>query len=109
MRNPPKHLSPPARRWWAALQREYGITDAGGLALLAAAADAWDRCREAREILAKEGVITVDRFNQPQPHPAVRIEHSARAQLLQALKALNFDLEIAQRAGRPAGDFHFGG
>jgi P27 family predicted phage terminase small subunit len=109
MKNPPKHLDPAARRWWAALQREYGIDDAGGLSLLSAAADAWQRARQAREIVAKEGPVITDRFGQPQPHPAVRIEHGARAQLLQALKLLNFDLEPAKPPGRPGGDFHFGG
>lgn len=109
MRKPPSHLSPAARRWWTQMQREYQISDAGGLSLLAAAADAWERCREARELLAKDGVVTTDRFGQMQPHPAVRIEHASRAQLLQALKQLNLDLEPVKTPGRPTGTYHFGG
>lgn len=110
MKKAPTHLSPPAARWFRYMAREYGIEDAGGVSLLSAAADAWDRCREAREIISAEGAITTDRFGQRVPHPAVRIEHGARAQLLAALRLLNLDLEPLQsRPGRPAGDPHYGG
>lgn len=109
MKNPPKHLTAPARRWWTQMQREYGITDAGGLSLLAAAADAWERAREARELVAKDGAVTVDRFGQQVAHPAVAIERGARAQFLQAMKLLNLDLEPVKRPGRPGGEFHYGG
>ena len=98
---PPRHLSPAARAWFAELQREYGIDDAGGRALLAIAADAWDRARDAREQIAKEGAIVRDRFGQPVPHPAVRVEQGARGQLLQALKQLHLDVEPLKAMGRP--------
>lgn len=109
MKKAPEHLSVPARRWWASMQAEYQISDVGGLSLLNAAADAWQRAREARELVQSEGAVVTDRFGQKVPHPAVRIEHGARAQLLQALKQLNLDVEPVKTVGRPAGNYHFGG
>jgi len=109
MKKAPSHLSPPARRWWSELAREYDIVDAGGLALLTVAAEAWERARDARELIAKEGAVTPDRFGTPTAHPAVRIEHGARAQLLQALKQLHLDVEPLKAPGRPTGIYHTAG
>jgi P27 family predicted phage terminase small subunit len=109
MKKPPKHLSAPARRWWAEMQKEYQISDAGGISLLNVAADAWQRATEARELIRTDGAVVLDRFGQKVPHPAVRIEHGARAQLLQALKQLNLDLEPVKAPGRPTGSYTFGG
>ena len=81
---------------------EYGISDAGGLSLLQVAAESWQRAEEARVLVTKAGVIVVDRFGQPQPHPAVKIERESREQLLRALKALQLDVEPLQAIGRPA-------
>lgn len=101
----PRHLSKPARDWFGRLAREYSISDAGGLALLTVAAEAWQRAREASELLATQGAVIPDRFGQQVAHPAVRIEQQARAQVLQALKQLCLDLEPVKKPGRPA----FGG
>jgi P27 family predicted phage terminase small subunit len=98
---PPRHLSQPARAWFGKLRAEYGIEDSGGLALLTTAAEAWDRARDARILLAKEGAVVRDRFGQQVAHPAVRIENAARAQMLQALKQLALDVEPVKRPGRP--------
>ncbi len=57
------------------------------------AMQALDRLHEAQKIIAKEGIISHDRFAQPKPHPAAQIEKEARAGLLMALKHLNLDLE----------------
>lgn len=100
--SPPKHLSAKARSWFTGLQREYGVSDAAGLALLTAAAESWQRAAEARELIAKEGAVLRDRFGQSVPHPAVRIETAARAQLLQAIRQLGFDLAPVKPVGRPS-------
>jgi len=99
----PRHLSPAARSWFAELVKEYSIADAGGLALLTVAAEAWQRAGEARELLAREGAVVRDRFGQAIAHPAVRIEQGARAQLLQAMKQLHLDIEPLKSVGRPGG------
>lgn len=100
---PPKHLSAPAAAWWTELRDEYGIVDLAGVSLLTAAAEAWERCASAREAIAADGGPVIrDRFDQPKPHPAAAIERDARAQFIQALKALNLDLEpLHDGPGRP--------
>jgi len=98
---PPDHLSVAAAAWFIVMRDEYSIVDAGGLSLLAAAADAWQRAGEARALIAKDGAVVRDRFDQFVQHPAVRIEHGARSQLLAALKQLRLDVEPLQPPGRP--------
>ena len=88
-----KALSPEARRLHQRLTKEWSITDAAGELTMLVACQALDRLRQAQSIIAKEGVISMDRFNQPKPHPATQIEKEARAGLLMALKHMNLDLE----------------
>jgi len=99
----PKGLSKPAREFWARLQNEYEITDAGGLALLEQAARAFHRAEDARALLDKEGCVFKDKWDQPKTHPAAAVERDARAGLLAALRALNLDLEPVKKIGRPPG------
>jgi phage terminase small subunit len=97
-------LSAEARRWWANIRKEYEITDAGGLAIITAAAEAFDMARKAQDLVLKEGMALPDRFWQMKPHPAVMIELNARSQMLAALKQLHLDVEpLKSSAGRPAG------
>jgi phage terminase small subunit len=103
---PPKGLSRAAQKWFARLQSEFGIEDAGGLLVLTAAAEAFDRTREAESMVKAEGLVTTDRFGQSKPHPAVNIARDARAQMLTALKALRLDLEpLRDGPGRPPGQY----
>lgn len=107
---PPPGLSPAAGRFWTALRREYGIADAGGLALLEVAARAWQRAEAARAEIDAEGVVTRDRWGQAKPHPACAVERDARAQVIAALRALNLDLEPTHsRPGRPSSPLGWAG
>jgi hypothetical protein len=58
---------------------------------------------EARLIIAREGAVVEDRFNQKKPHPAVLIERDASASMLKTFRALNLDLEPLKEIGRPPG------
>jgi hypothetical protein len=82
------------------LQAEYGIEDAGGLAVLSIAGEALDRLRLAQAAIEADGATVVDRFGQTKAHPLLPVERDARAAYLAALKALNLDLEPLQ--DRPA-------
>jgi len=94
----PKGLSDEAAGFYARLAKEYGIIDAGGLALLGQACEALDRLRQAQAILVEEGIIYRDRFGQPHQHPASLSERDARNQLLKALSMLNLDVELPASA-----------
>lgn len=89
---PPKHLTPEAKRVFRELAVEYNIVDAGGLKILTAGVEAWDRARKAMEQIGKEGMTTQDRWGQVKVHPLCSVERDARAAWLQALKLLNLDI-----------------
>jgi P27 family predicted phage terminase small subunit len=101
---PPKTLSAAAKRWWRQLQDEYSINDSGGLLILTSAAEAFDRMKQAQDLIASEGMTIVDRFSQQKVHPAILIERDSRSAMLAGLKQLCLDLEpLEARPGRPSG------
>jgi len=100
----PRHLSKGARDIWQALTTEYGIEDAGGLAILRVALEAWDRAQKARKNIEKNSMLIKGRDGQPKQHPLLCVERDARAAFLQGLKALNLDvMPENHRIGRPGG------
>ena len=101
---PPPSLSKEARKIWSLLQAEYGIDDPAGLQLLNIYGQAFDRVAECRKAIDREGLQVADRFGQLKSHPLLTTERDARAQMLQALKALNIDVEpLHDRPGRVQG------
>jgi len=96
-------LPAPIKAWRDRVRADYGIDDAPGLALLGQAALALHRGEQARAMLAAEGLVTRDRFNQPKPHPAAVIARDAEASFRAALRDLHLDLEPTRPVGRPAG------
>jgi P27 family predicted phage terminase small subunit len=100
----PQKLSVEARGLWQKLAKEYQIEDQGGLAVLQVACEALDRLRAAQAGIKKDGMTFTDRFGQVRINPLTSVERDSRAQYLQALKALNLDLEpLKDRPGRPGG------
>jgi len=102
---PPLHLNRPGKRLFRLISKEYGITDAGGIALLVRACECQDRLAAAWEIIAQEGEITKDRYGNARLHPAMSLEKDARAGFLQAMKQLNLDVEPLKSPGRPGKKF----
>ena len=90
-------LSPEAKALHDRLKAEWRILDAAGEATLLVACQALDRLRQAQAILATEGILKVDRFQQQKPHPACQVEKEARAGLLMALRHLHLYLESLER------------
>ena len=68
----PEHLSPESKAWFARIVAEFTMGDAD-LLVLQAAAEAWDRTQQARQILAADGLTFVDNRKAIRPHPAVQI------------------------------------
>ena len=101
---PPKSLSAEAARWWQKLVDEYAIDDEAGRLILQTAMEAYDRTRQTRKALAKDGLVLKDRFGQPKAHPLVTVERDSRAAMMAALRQLNLDIEpLRDRPGRPEG------
>lgn len=100
----PNYLSKEAQSLWNRLLKEYDIKDEAGLLILQTAMEAFDRMREAQEIIKEEGMQVTDRFSQKKAHPLTVVERDARSAMLQALKSLNLDIEpLNDRPGRPSG------
>jgi P27 family predicted phage terminase small subunit len=101
----PKGLCPEARAFWQKVISEYAIDDPGSLLILTSACEAFTRMKQAQDIIAKEGMTTIDRFNQAKCHPAILVERDSRAAMLAALKQLGLEAEPAstKQAGRQAG------
>ena len=54
--NAPAHLSPETKAWWLHVHANWRL-EQHHTRLLTMAAEAWDRAGEAREILAKDGIL----------------------------------------------------
>lgn len=104
MKKAPNHLSKEAADWCDRLTKEFSIDDEAGRLILQTAMEALDRLREAQGILAKDGPTLKDRFGQMKAHPLTTVERDSRAAMMQALKALNLDIEpLKDGPGRPGG------
>ena len=100
----PTGLSSETKALRQRLMDEYGLDDAAGQAILSVGLEALDRYRLCQKAIAKDGAVLIDRFGQQKPHPLLAAERDARSQFLQAMKALNLDIEpLRDGPGRPGG------
>jgi len=106
----PAHLRPDTAEWFQSVHQDYALLEHHERLLLLAC-EAFDRCCEAREILAKRGIIIGGRQAAARPHPAVAIERDARLAFAHLLAQLSLDEETgpdpvmraAHRSNRPGG------
>jgi phage terminase small subunit len=89
---PPDHLSASCREWWSTVLNDYAL-EAHHLRLLQLAAEAWDRCSQARAVLDAEGLTYETRFGAPMPRPEVAIERDSRLAFARLLRELDLDVE----------------
>jgi len=95
---PPKHLSASAKRFWLSVVDAFDI-EGHTLDLLEAACTQLQRAEEARAIIAKEGMVVKDRFEQPKQHPGVELERQAHLAFLRIGRELGLSVEAP--ASRP--------
>lgn len=75
--NPPDHLSDHCRELWQELTGSF-VLDPTERELLRLALEALDRCDQSRQILAREGIVTSNRYGAVVAHPCVAIERDSR-------------------------------
>jgi phage terminase small subunit len=107
----PAHLRPDTRTWWQSAHQDYDLGEHHSR-LLTLACEAWDRACQAREILAKHGIIIGGRQAAARPHPAIAIERDSRLAFARLIAQLSLDAEppgadasmrAAHRSTRPEG------
>lgn len=86
----PEHLRAATREWWASVVRDFDLEE-HHVRLLTLAAEAYDRCEEARETLAREGAYFSDRFGAPRAHPAVAVERDSRIAFARLMRELDLE------------------
>lgn len=98
---PPKYLRPATRRWWRQVVEDYEL-EPHHVMTLTAAATAWDRMEQARQILAEEGITFYDpKLNRPCQRPEVAVERDSRIAFLRALRELDLDATVTPATARP--------
>ena len=99
--SPPRDLGQHGRKLWDAVQREYGITDRGGIELLAQACAALDRAEGLAAATATDGAIIYNRTGVPKSHPGCKDELACRAFVVRTLERLGLNVEAVRPVGRP--------
>lgn len=89
---PPEHLSPDSAAWWSEVVGTFEL-DSHHVKLLTLAAEAHDRCTQAREALAKYGMTYDDRFGQPRSRPEIAIERDSRLAFARLVRELGLQDE----------------
>jgi phage terminase small subunit len=84
----PKHLRSDTKRWWLSVVKEWTL-DEHHLRLLTLAAESWDRCLQAREIIDRDGLTYTDRFGQPATRPEISVERDSRIAFARLLRELD--------------------
>jgi phage terminase small subunit len=106
----PSHLRPDTRTWWQSVHQDYDLEEHHSR-LLTMACEAWDRACQAREIMAKDGIVIGGREAAVRPHPCIAIERDSRIAFARLIAQLNLDADLpvdpsmrsAQRSTRPGG------
>jgi P27 family predicted phage terminase small subunit len=91
---PPRELSRESRALWRVVVAEYNL-ESHHLALLRLALEALDRASKAQAILEREGLMLLDRFDQPKAHPMVAVRRDAEISTARLWRELQLDAEAA--------------
>lgn len=89
---PPRHLSAASKAWWRQIVADFELAP-WQLRTLTSAAEAFDRATQAREQVDADGLMVVDRFNQPKPHPLLPVERDNRTAYLRATRELALEVD----------------
>jgi hypothetical protein len=99
---PPPGLSKRAQALWSATVSTVALA-AAELELLRHACVALDRCDEAAEVLARDGLVVADRYGSPKQHPAADVETRNKALFARLVAQLGIEAPTSpKRVGRPA-------
>ncbi|HCC58651.1 MAG TPA: hypothetical protein DEQ47_15605 [Solibacterales bacterium] len=89
---PPAHLTAAGKKLWKKIEAEIELDEPAYL-LLQTLVESHDRMHQAREILARDGILVEDRFGVQRAHPCIQIERDSAAALMRAYRYLGLDLQ----------------
>src|SRR5262245_60624450 len=101
----PRHLKAESKRFYEQVVNDFFL-EPHHLKLLRLLCEAFDRCQEARRILAEEGLVVNHEKLGKRPHPCISIERDSRLAVARLLRELNLSEEPSDL--RPPG-LKFGG
>lgn len=96
----PAHLKPKTRDWFESVCDGY-VLEEHHLRLLTLASEAWDRCEAAREVIDRDGMTYIDRFEASRVRPEVAIERDSRLAFARLIRELDLDTEATPDTPRP--------
>lgn len=97
----PAHLTAATRKWWLAVHQDYALEEHHSR-LLTLAGEAFDRAGQARELIARDGlVVPTGTDGGFKAHPAIAIERDSRLAFARLLRELDLDCGPPSEAPRP--------
>jgi len=105
---PPSHLSKPAKALSTSIAATY-ILESHHYHLLTLAMEASDRCEDARQAIARDGLMVVDRYGASKLHPAVSAERDSRLAVARLLRELALDVDKPDESRPPGLRYIHGG
>lgn len=97
----PGHLSGNTKKWFEGIANDYEL-ESHHIKMLILAAEAWDRCCQARIIIDKEGMTFVNRFDEVKARPEIAIERDSKILFARLIRELNLDTETPEESRPPA-------
>lgn len=96
----PAHLRAATKRWWLSVATTWTLEE-HHIRLLTLASEAFDRCQQAREQIARDGLTVPTKAGGPRLHPCVRVEQDARLAFARLLRELDLDVAAPAESKRP--------
>ena len=94
---PPAHLSESTREWFLSVIATYEL-EPHHLRLLTLAAESWDRCAQARQVIDEQGLTYLDRFDALRARPECAIERDNRLAFVRIVRELDLDIEAPKES-----------
>jgi hypothetical protein len=101
---PPRPLGKDGQRVWEQIQREYQITDTGGIEVLAQICAAVDRAEQLSEAIERDGLLVpTGNGTAMRGHPAIKDELVCRNFIVRSLQRLGVNVSVVppRGPGRP--------
>lgn len=99
---PPGHLAPDTAAWFTSVVETYSLEEHHAK-LLTLAAESWDLAQRSREVIAREGMTYLDRWECPHSRPEIKVLHDAMGNFRRSLRELCLDVFAPGEPARAPG------